>query len=319
MIRTLNQDTNEFIYNCGCEKTNFEPMFSANNFPGRRIYNVTVCDTLLINDENNVLTFELKYRLDRLLQIAYISPTYAKIRIKELNNLKKLFDRQDQIGKVYVGYIMSPNIILLKAIILRRYMEHILKEGNNICHLKLKEDILNVDNFIENSDEFIKRNNRKNFRSINEFIKDKTTPIVTQIDLCVTVYMFVANLIELKIKDIISDKPDDIIKIMEEFIQKINIIQPNFIDSVAEDLLKDCAYVIAHVCVNLNDYKYYPEKYYKAFESSKDINLVDRCKQFINTETFEFPKGLNDLRFDAYTDLSIFKNILDKLRDKNLI
>ena len=62
--------------------------------------------------------------------------------------------------------------------------------------------------------------------------------------------MFVANLIELRIKNIISDKSNDIIKIMEEFIQKINIIQPNFIDSVAEDLLKDCAYVIAHVCVD---------------------------------------------------------------------
>lgn len=49
--------------------------------------------------------------------------------------------------------------------------------------------------------------------------------------------MFVANLIELRIKNIISDKSNDIIKIMEEFIQKINIIQPNFIDSVAEDLL----------------------------------------------------------------------------------
>lgn len=131
--------------------------------------------------------------------------------------------------------------------------------------------------------------------------------------------MFVANLIELRIKNIISDEPDDIIKIMEEFIQKINIIQPNFIDSVVEDLLKDCAYVIAHVCVDLNNYKYYPEKYYKAFESSKGINLIDRCKQFINTETFEFPKKLNDLRFDAYTDLSIFKNILNELQDKNLI
>ena len=33
-----------------------------------------------------------------------------------------------------------------------------------------------------------------------------------QIDLCFTIYMFVANLIELRIKDIISDKPKDIIK-----------------------------------------------------------------------------------------------------------
>lgn len=55
-------------------------------------------------------------------------------------------------------------------------------------------------------------NNRKNFRSVNKFIKDKITPIVMQIDLCFTIYMFVANLIELRIKDIISDKPKDIIK-----------------------------------------------------------------------------------------------------------
>ena len=319
MIRTLNQNKKEFMYNCGCEETIFEPMFPANNFPGRRIYNVTVCDELVINDENNVLTFELKYRLDRLLQIAYISPTYAKIRIKELNNLKKFFDRQDQIGKVYVGYIMSPNIILLKGIILRRYMEYVLGEENDICNLTLTKKPLDIDEFIKRSDEFIHQNDGEKFCSVNEFIKDKTTLIETQIDLCITIYMFVANLIELRIKNIISDKSNDIIKIMEEFIQKINIIQPNFIDSVAEDLLKDCAYVIAHVCVDLNDYKYYPEKYYKAFESSKDINLIDRCKQFINTETFEFPKKSNDLRFDAYTDLSIFKNILNELQDKNLI
>lgn len=55
-------------------------------------------------------------------------------------------------------------------------------------------------------------NNRKNFRSVNEFIKDKITLIVTQIDLCFTIYMFDANLIELRIKDTISDKPKDIIK-----------------------------------------------------------------------------------------------------------
>ena len=85
-----------------------------------------------------------------------------------------------------------------------------------------------------------------------------------QIDLCFTIYMFVANLIELRIKDII---------------------------------------------------RYKTERYYKAFESSKDINLIDRCKQFINTETFKFPKESNNLRFDAYTDLSIFKNILKELKE----
>ena len=37
--------------------------------------------------------------------------------------------------------------------------------------------------------------------------------------------------------------------------------------------------------------------------------------QTIYTETFKFPKESNNLRFDAYTDLSIFKNILKELKE----
>lgn len=115
--------------NCGKEEGIFSPIFNyAENFPYRRIYNVSVCDNLVmeckeIEGTKKWVKFKLEYKLDRLLHIAYINPDYAKYRIKELNQLKRLLDYQLELPLMYLQYFVTANPVLIKVQILNLYFE----------------------------------------------------------------------------------------------------------------------------------------------------------------------------------------------------
>lgn len=94
----------------------FRPIFEYNkSFPYRRIYNISVCENLKIEEENQVLCFSLEYDLAKLLHIAYINPDYARYRIKELNQFKRLLDFQKELPQMKILYFMTTNPILIKT------------------------------------------------------------------------------------------------------------------------------------------------------------------------------------------------------------
>lgn len=105
------------------ESSVFQPIFeSGQNFPYRRIYNVTVCENLELKEDEGTLCFFLKYDLAKLLQIAYINPGYAKFRVKELNQFKRMLDFQKELPKMKIQYFMTANPILIKTQIVTEYL-----------------------------------------------------------------------------------------------------------------------------------------------------------------------------------------------------
>lgn len=143
VVRRRGEDGGVY-YCCNCnDDTLFTPMFDYDtNFPYRRIYNVTVCEDLDIEDsakaektseteegaaaqpmqDRQVICFSLDYKLERLLHIAYINPGYAKYRVKELNALKEMLDYQKELPLMKLKYFMTANPILIKTWILSRYL-----------------------------------------------------------------------------------------------------------------------------------------------------------------------------------------------------
>lgn len=123
----------DVYYLCNCNQRNdkqsiestgvFGPIFRRGIFPYRRLYNVTVCTDIEFIIRKNRHIFVLNYDLERLLNVAYINPSYAKYRIKELNQLKKMFIRQDIQELTFIKYFISANILFIKAYIVDKYLE----------------------------------------------------------------------------------------------------------------------------------------------------------------------------------------------------
>lgn len=117
----------------------FSQTFEGNaGFPYRRIYNVSVCDDLKIHagsrirfegekgdrEKKDRLCIELHYNPYKLLHVAYVNHTYAKYRIKELNSVKKLFENQAIIPKIFLDYFVTSNPIHIKVKLLEDYLQN---------------------------------------------------------------------------------------------------------------------------------------------------------------------------------------------------
>lgn len=100
------------------------------SFPYRRLYNIEVCDYVQVVDMNGKgfdsardICFTLHYNPYKLLHITYISPHYARYRIKELNNLKPLLLNQSELPRMWLDYFVTANPILLKTHLLEEYFK----------------------------------------------------------------------------------------------------------------------------------------------------------------------------------------------------
>lgn len=95
-------------------------------FSYRRIYNVSVCDSVVVEGNAKVdrkLLFKLHYDPYKLLHVAYLNATYAKYRISELNSLKLLFECQKGIPKIYLDYFVTSNPVHIKVRMMEEYLE----------------------------------------------------------------------------------------------------------------------------------------------------------------------------------------------------
>lgn len=116
-------------YKCYCGTTSFR----YDSFIRRKIYVVTVADGLYVelDDLNNrTLNIKIDYDLYKLLKMARVNNTYAKYRLNELNELKKLLRNQDfnsqsadkiNFKNIYLSYFMTTNPITIKIKLLERY------------------------------------------------------------------------------------------------------------------------------------------------------------------------------------------------------
>ena len=138
-IWTEGRKHHRYVCNC-CDKTQcgaFSRTFDGElSFPYRRLYNVEVCDEVQVEslrgkdlDDDGDICFRLLYNPYKLLHIVYISQSYARYRIGELNNLKPLMLYQAGLPRMWLDYVVTANPILLKTCLLERYFEACLETG----------------------------------------------------------------------------------------------------------------------------------------------------------------------------------------------
>ena len=127
----------ESRYHCGCGNCN---IMRPNIFMKRKLYLVTVSDSVHIFNEKEILKVRIDYNLYTLLMLSNINHTYAKHRIKELRGLEKLLSEQNyrfqsenelKFSKIELDYFVSANPLLIKIKILEGYLE---------AHLSLAQD-----------------------------------------------------------------------------------------------------------------------------------------------------------------------------------
>lgn len=130
---TIPKYQRHYICNCckagSSESEVFCRLFDGDySFPYRRMYNVNVCESLEVCElSSDNLVFRLHYNPYKLLNIAFVSPGYAKYRIKELNQLKTLFLQQSSLPRIWLDYFVTANPILIKARLVGDYLEKQLK------------------------------------------------------------------------------------------------------------------------------------------------------------------------------------------------
>lgn len=136
----LEKDVRRYVCNCYLEKETdayeqpmgsfFRAFDGALALPYRRLYNIQTCDEVEVVGENstdlahtNHIYFRLKYNPYKLLHIAYISTSYARYRIQELNRLKPLLMQQSGLPHMWLDYFVTANPILLKTHLIEEYFD----------------------------------------------------------------------------------------------------------------------------------------------------------------------------------------------------
>lgn len=153
--------------------------FDGNSkFPYRRIYNVSVCDKVEIKNVGETgrkLLCRLHYDPYKLLHVVYLNKTYAKHRISELNQLKKLLDCQRGIPQIFLEYFVTSNPIHIKVKMLEEYIEHRIRVDKKVS----------VCNWRENYISKLKDQSRcpldQDIVVFDNWLKDTVTEIVSQI------------------------------------------------------------------------------------------------------------------------------------------
>ena len=109
------------VCRCGIEHQRLH-----NNFIHRSFNLVTTCDKLTFDKVGGKLNVVLHYNPYALLRMACISVGYANYRSGDLKKSKKILNHQqiaNDLRSVEVNYFLSANPFLLKAQILREYLE----------------------------------------------------------------------------------------------------------------------------------------------------------------------------------------------------
>ena len=309
--RIKREQDKSYSYICGCTLENkqitlFDSLFDYNsNFRYRRIYNVIVCDRLEIKREENYVQFCLNYRLAELLHIAYINPSYARYRIKDLPIMS-------------LDYFITANPILIKVQILRTWC----KQGNFILYSesKYKEIIANssidllYESYLSNLDSIVEK--------ISSVLSDKlaiySSDIVSnKVKKAIKLYANLFIIMEICINlnhtkcgssyfldkyetDSISMKLDDI----------------SFSEEVKE-LIRDVIEQSTKIFEKIKIINTKPKGYYEQFSSSEyTYGCIER---FISTRPYEKFLLMDQEILDAYTDLELFKNLLGEIKNKECL
>ncbi len=309
-----------YLCNCNCSEEEkradtgvFETVFNRGSFPYRRLYNVTVCKELFFDilEEKNIYVFTLNYDLGRLLNVAYINPSYAKYRIQELNQLKKMFVRQDMKEMIYLKYFMTANIILIKTQIVKQYLENVVKLSvkENVADISMYAgNVSGLHQFLKEKADFVYKESIRNEiieMNIGDDIIgyfDNHFPLYIYFSMIIKGCM-VANRAEIKDEKIC----DAVLELWKCFDNNLRY------DEDALFLIKDCCEQAVRMYDAVEDYVYYPNKYFEQFKLDGD---AEACfARFGHSDNYVPVRQVKVAgKLDAYTDLYCFKIMLKRLK-----
>lgn len=124
-------ETNENKYKCNCDVDSNPPIRRPNVFAKRKLYIVSVVDWVKMRTHDGILEVRLNYDLYKLLLMSYINNNYAKVRLKEFSDLKKMLDSQAftfsestgaRFDRIVLDYFVTSNPLLIKLKILERWI-----------------------------------------------------------------------------------------------------------------------------------------------------------------------------------------------------
>lgn len=334
IVRREWEEEEDVYYLCNCNKKRdsahtmelsgiFGTVFRRKSFSYRRLYNVTVCREVRFKKRKGKHVFELDYDLERLLYVAYINPSYAKYRIKELNQLKKMFVRQDLEEMTYIDYFMSGNILLIKSFIVGKYLKQRPKGIRNGFYVNsviraAESGVANTDLHI-----LIDTQSKKLYKKIKDDLRIDSSnfqrEVIEYFDENFTIYIYLY--LVMRVGMAANAKKNQIRQ--KEMFDLANNLWENFVGEsrFTDDtllLIKDCFKQAANMYAeeDILDYEYYPDNYFEQYKSDKGI---ENCfYRFAHSDNYQpvnqrDHSGGNKNELDAYTDLYLFKQILRKL------
>ncbi len=339
VIRARNDD--KVYYRCNCnsiEKSGktgiFSPVFHYDAFPYRRIYNITVCEELEVTIERTKNIFHLKYNLENLLHMAYINSNYAKYRISELNQLKRLFDFQSGIPHGYVKYFVSANPILIKVKIIEAWLAYMKnsrvnqevwwghfrtavssassdakrKSALNECFEESASELQSL--LLEKVHSLYGSPGQKTYTvALNDYM-ESIVSLYSKLCYLLVIYQKVnCNYLDREKKELALNFLEE-----AEEIFMSGAVKEEVCTEDSDCLLHDCFVQFRRMYEDIGVFEFYPEEYYEQFEEDKIsvLSFYACCDSFVSARKYV---PLNERsqdekkKLDAFTDLYLFHDL----------
>lgn len=266
---------NENKYWCNCDSETNLPIRRPNVFFKRKLYIVSVVDWVKMRSEDKILTVCLNYDLYKLLLMSYINTNYARIRLKEFSDLKKLLDSQvfvfpentapqlenidPRFDRIVLDYFVTANPLLIKLKILERWIVK-RKLGGKYNRKK----IIRYLSLVKSSNKWLKEiytlvTNEKEYKQLEDYLVEGETPALV-------IYIRVLQYCHSKAAS--STTVSDL-GYCQDYIETYRLSNPQYYQTM-EALIRDCI-------------RHYQDSYI--------------CKQFGKSSS---PAGSSDQYEDAY-------------------
>lgn len=313
-------------------------------FSYRRIYNISVCDWLKIEESTSKkkILITLHYDPYKLLHVAYLNQTYAKYRISELNQLKKLFECHKEIPRIYLNYFVTSNPIHIKVNLLKEYLEfrkdvvfgeETLEEifiGVNEFDAwrksKVEEIILKIGTIQR---EFLKGMPMKKIdRAIETTYKKEMNIYLTEaLDLYANllVYQYVNGWLNSRKQALYTERKANKFEDYKESLLKSEWNYMAYEKGYLElpelrCMIEDCFLQFTKMYQKIEDFVYFPDAYYQQYENAKREKIfVDRNgedltggKKYSNESEEYYYKALT-----RYLDAELYRPLAMRITESN--